>query len=98
MYILCMIILIFFAVIGLCTFIAALLDRLYHTGNRAELILRDLRPDNAEARIRSAARICLRHSGIELICVCDEDDPSYDICRLLQKEYPFMEIIPHDQN
>lgn len=98
MYILMMIILIFFAVIGLCAFITALLDNLYHNNGKAELILKSLKPDNAEASIRSAARICQRHSGFTLICVCDEDDPAYDICRLMQKEYPFMEIIPRDRN
>ena len=92
MYILLMIILIFFAVIGLCSFIAALIDKLYHNNGKAELILKDLKPDNAEVRIRSASRICQRHSTIKLICVCNEDDPAYDICRLMQKEYPFMEI------
>ena len=98
MYILCMIILVFFAVIGLCAFITALIDRLYQNSDQSELILRDLSPDNAEARIRSAARICLHHTGIKLICVCDEDDPVYDICCLMQKEYPFMEIVPCDRN
>lgn len=92
MYIIAMIILVFFAVIGLCAFITALLDRLYQNSVESELFLKNLSPDNAEARIRSAARICLHHSGIQLVCVCEESDPAYDICRLMQKEYPFMEI------
>lgn len=94
MYIIAMIILVFFAVIGLCAFITSLLDRFYQNSVESELILKNLCPDNAEARIRSAARICLHHRGILLICVCDESDPAYDICRLMQKEYPFMEIVP----
>ena len=91
-----MIILIFFAVIGLCSFISGLLDKLYMTGGKAELLITDLCPDDAEARIRSAARVCLRHQGFRLKCICDENAPAYDICRLMQKEYPFMEIIPPD--
>lgn len=92
MYIFCMIILIFFAIIGLCAFITALLDSIYKSSGVTVLILKEISADNAEARIRSAARICQRHKGMRLICECDEDNPAYDICRLMQKEYPFLEI------
>ena len=44
------------------------------------------------ARVRSAARICQHHKGMTLRCVCGKDDPAYDICKLMQKEYPMMEI------
>ena len=93
MFLLSMIILGFFAIIGLCTFITAILDAVCKSEGNAELILKDLRPDNAEIRIRSAARICHRHRGISLKCVCKEDDPAYDICLLMRQEYPFLEIL-----
>lgn len=92
MYILCMIILIFFAVIGLCAFISALVDCLYRSDGEAVLILKELSADNAEARIRSAARICHHHAGMSVVCICGEEDPTYDICALMQKEFPFLRI------
>ena len=88
MYLFSMIILIFFAVIGLCAFISALLDAVYRSGGQAELIITKLTPDSAEARILHAARICQHH--------CKEGEPAYDICKLMQKEYPFMQIIPDE--
>lgn len=97
MYILCMIILIFFAIIGLCAFITALVDSFYKASGETILTLKDLSADSAENRIRSTARICSHHKGMRLVCICDEDNPAYDICRLMQKEYPFLAIIPSDQ-
>ena len=88
-----MLILIFFAIIGLCAFISSLLDIFYNNKSEALIILRDLSADNAEARVRSAARLCLRKPSMRLLCVCDEENPAYDICLLLKKEYPFLEII-----
>ena len=58
MYILCMIILIFFAIIGICALITSLLDHCYHGDHETMLVLKELSTENAEARIRSAARIC----------------------------------------
>lgn len=96
MYILSMIILIFFAIIGLCAFIGAILDAVCKSTGSVVLTIGDLSADNAEARIRCAARVCQHHRGYRLRCICDEDQPAYDICRLMQKDYPFMEIIPPD--
>lgn len=93
MLILCMIILIFFAIIGLCAFITAIADCFY-SDSGAVLLLTGLDCENAEARIRAAERICRQHRGIRLKCVCDENDPVYDICVMMQKEYPMMEITP----
>lgn len=92
MFIFCMIILIFFAVIGLCAFITSILDYCYKGDQESVLIIKNLSADNAEARIRSAARICQHHKGMRLRCICGEDDPAFDICVLMQKEYPLMEI------
>lgn len=94
MYIICMIILIFFAIIGICAFITSLLDHCYHGEHESTLVIEDLSAENAEARIRSAARICQYHKGMTLRCVCSEENPAYDICKLMQKEYPLMEICP----
>lgn len=93
MYLFSMIILIFFAIIGLCAFITALLDIAYKGNSRAVLLLTDMLPADAEACIRTAARICMHHTRIRLICVCTEDNPAYDICKLMQKEYPFLELM-----
>lgn len=94
MYIFCLIILIFFAIIGICAFITSLLDHCYHGEHESVLIIKDLSAENAEARIRSAARICQHHKGMRLRCVCSEENPAYDICKLMQKEYSLMEICP----
>ena len=87
-----MIILIFFAIIGICAFITSLLDLCYHGEQKSVLIIGDLSPENAEARIRSAARICQHHRGMKLRCICSKEVPAFDICTLMQKEYPLMEI------
>ncbi len=92
MYILGMIILIFFAIIGICAFITSILDHCYHGEHESLLIIDNLSAETAEARIRSAARICQHHKGMKLRCICSEDDPAYDICALMQKEYPLIEI------
>ena len=92
MYILCMIILIFFAIIGICALITSLLDHCYHGDHETTLVLKELSAENAEARIRSAARICQHHKGMRLICICGKDDPAFDICVMMQKEYPLMEL------
>ena len=92
MYILCMIILIFFAIIGICALITSLLDHCYHGDHETMLVLKELSTENAEARIRSAARICQHHKGMKLQYVCDENDPAFDICAMMQKEYPLMKL------
>ena len=86
-----MIILVFFAVIGLCAFITAIADS-FSQSVKATLTLTGLTGENAEARIRSAARICRQYKDIRLKCICSKNDPAYDICLLMQKEYPMMEI------
>ena len=92
MYILSMVILIFFAIIGLCTFIGAILDRAYRVKEGLTLIVEGLTPDSAEAQIRAAARICQRHKDVGMVCICGEDSSVKEICRLMKKDYPFIEI------
>lgn len=94
MYILCMIVLIFFAVIGLCSFITSLVDSAHGTaGKNIEITVRHPSPDETEATLRQAARICMKSRGARLICVCDSDEPSYPVCELMQRDYPFIELM-----
>ncbi len=94
MYILYMIVLIFFAVIGLCSFITALIDSAHGSaGKNIVITVRHPSANEAEAALRQAARICVRSKGARLICVCDSDEPSYPICELMQRDYPFIELM-----
>lgn len=93
MYILSMIILVFFAIIGLCAFITAIVDHMHNTDHgEITLLLQELDTDNAEACIRRAARIAQDNSGVQVVCVCNKDDPAYAICEMMQKDYPFIRI------
>lgn len=92
MLIICMLLLVFFAVIGLCSFITALLDCACREEQDILLLLRGLTEDSAEMRIRHAARLCKKEKSARLICICEQDNPARDICLLMQKEYPFIEI------
>lgn len=97
MYILSMTILIFFAVIGLCAFIAGVVDLCCHGNRSLTLVVADLNAENAEAKVRTAAHLYREAKGGRLLCVCGNDDPACDICHLLQKDYPFLEIVsPED--
>ena len=86
-----MIILVFFSIIGLCAFITAITDG-FSQNEEAVILLEGLTCENAEARIRFAARICRQYKRLRLRCICDKSDPAYDICVLMQREYPMMEI------
>lgn len=92
MYIFCMILLVFFAIIGLSSFISAVMNLSYRGKGELLIVLNDLKADNAELRIRRAARLCKSTRGSCILCVCRENDPAYDIVRLMQREYPFIEI------
>lgn len=93
MYILGMIFLIFFAVIGLCAFITAVVDSLHrNTCDEITLLLQGLDENNAEISIRRAARIAQENSGVQIVIMCEKDDPAYPICEMMQKDYPFIEI------
>lgn len=90
-YILCMVVLVFFAVIGVSSFIVSIKNPAYRLSARAELVISGLTAENAEAQIRAAAGICMRYGGIRLICVCESDEIR-EICERLRKEYSFIEI------
>ena len=94
MYLLSMILLIFFAIIGLCAFINAVINAAHSSADDEVLIvLRELEENSAEARIRKAARMYMNAKGARLVCVCDSDVPEIKICEMMSREYPFMEII-----
>ena len=92
MYIFAMLVLIFFAVIGITAFITAAGDALYRTKRGFFLVLPALDADNAEARVREAARLCKRKPGLRLICVCAKGDDAAAICERLKQEYPFITV------
>ena len=97
MYILSMIILIFFAIIGLCAFITAVIDSMHSGAGELLIILRELSEDNAEARIRKAVGICRSCKGTRVICVCEKSDPAYKICEMMQRDHPFITICGKDE-
>ena len=92
MYLFCMILLIFLAIIGLSSFINAIINAAHNsTDDEILLILRNLNDNNAEARIRKASRICMNTKGAHIICVCDDRNPANNICEIMKREYPFIE-------
>ena len=94
MYILSMILTVFFAIIGLCAFIAAIIDAAHNSASGELLIvLKSPKPENAEAAVRRAARLCTKAKGARLICVCESESPAYPICEIMKRDYPFMELI-----
>lgn len=94
MYIAGIIVLVFFAVIGLAAFVGGLCKAhlMCDTGGFI-LLIPHVNEDNAEARIRSAAMIAESSRGCRIICVCSEDDPAYPICEKLLRQYPQIEIV-----
>ena len=94
MYILGMIILVFFAVIGLAAFIGALIRAhcICDTGGFILLIPR-VDENNAEMRIRSALSVSESARVCRIICVCDENDPARMICEKMQRQFPQVEIV-----
>ncbi len=98
MYLFCMILLIFFAIIGLSAFINTIINAAHNSiDDEILLIIGNLNENNAEARIRKAARICMNTKGAQIICVCDDKNPAYSICEIMKREYPFIEIKNTDE-
>lgn len=94
MYIAGMIILVFFAVIGLSAFVGGLVRaHLISDTDGFILLIPRVDEDNAEARIRSAAITAESARGCRIICVCGEDDPAHMICEKMLSQYPRVEIV-----
>ena len=91
-YILSMVTLVFFAIIGISTFISSVKGIGHRAGPDASLVIKGLTAQNAEARIRAAVSICLRYRGTELLAEC-EDVEAKEICEKLTEGYPFVNIV-----
>lgn len=80
----------FFALIGTASFVTALM-RLNDADEKMSLILWELRADDAEDRVRRAARLCDRIRCPRLICRCADEEAEM-ICEKLKREYRIIEI------
>ena len=94
MYILGLVILVFFAVVGLASFAG----ELYHAkmrdcADRLILLIPHVDEDTAEMRIRSAIAAAESIKAGRIICVCSADDPAFAICERLQEDHPILEIV-----
>ena len=90
MYIFGMLILTFFAVIGVAVFITALY-RARGADKHLSIVLSELYADNAEVRIRNAAELCSEIRCERLICEC-ADTQTMSICARLSRDHPIIII------
>ena len=88
MYIIGMIILTFFAIIGIATLIDAAYRAISRVRGDLILVLPLLGADDAEARTRQAARLCEQAAGSAVVCICDAGSEAEAICTRLRDEYP----------
>ena len=104
MYILGMIILTFFAVIGVCGVCRGIVRGLSKPENEREIIL--IEPikgeqENAEYLLRRAAQKVLwmgRHAPDRVIALdCNMDSTTRRVCRLVCSDYPFMELCTKEE-
>ena len=90
MYIFGIIILVFFAVIGIGCFIGSLIKAGFVSDSEGFILLiPSVNEDNAEARLRSATAIASSARDCRIICVCSASNPAEKIC----KKFPQAEII-----
>ncbi len=93
MYILGLVVLIFFAVIGLAVFVGTIAKANLRSNTEGMILLIPrVDENNAEAKIRSAAAMVDSVRGCRLICVCPKEDNARVICEKLQKEFPYLEL------
>ena len=92
MYIIGLIILSFFALVGAVGFITALFGRSFDDSNPSELVLKALTAETAEVRVRRAAERCAQLRCEHLRCEC-LDDEALLICEKLRREYPVIEAV-----
>lgn len=96
MYILCMIVLVFLAMIGLCAFFLSIVriftDR--YDENEYLIVIPKVRAENAEYGIRSAIRKINDIGSGRILCLCEENDTeANDICQRMKSECPHLEIV-----
>lgn len=90
----------FFAMIGLCAFVLSLVRILTERGDENEylIVIPKVDADNAECSIRAAIRRINEIGTGSVLCLCDEnDEEAVDICRRMQSECPFLEIINQEE-
>lgn len=94
-----LIVLILFAIIGVCQVCRGIVQALSRSNDKKEIIL--IKPisahqENAELLLRNAAWKVMwmgRFAPDKVICLdCDMDNETKKMCRLVCKEYPFMNI------
>lgn len=104
MYLFGMVILIFFAMLGLCGMCRGIARGLSKPDNDREIIL--IEPikrgqENAEFTLRRAAQKVLwmgRHAPDRVIALdCDMDENTRKLCRLVCGDYPFMELCTKEE-
>lgn len=96
MYILSMIVLVFFAMIGLCAFILSIVriftDR--YDENEYLIVIPNIKAENAEYGIRSAIRKINDIGRGRILCLCEKNDTeATDICQRMKNECPHLEIV-----
>ena len=104
MFLFGMIILIFFAVIGVCGVIRGIARGLSKPDSDREIILIEpirRNQENAEYLLRRAAQKVLwmgRHAPDRVIALdCNMDDSTRKLCSLVCCDYPFMELCTKDE-
>lgn len=100
MYIAFMIILVFFAIIGISAFILSLM-RLFLYRNKDGafmLIIPSLSDDTAEMKLRAAVNRCQRAGSGEVVCLLDGcEDESQKILECIARDYPCVEILTKEE-
>lgn len=103
MYLFALVVLSFFALIGVCHFLRGLVRAFSRPPKDREMILiKPIKsPDNAEFLLRSAAGKVLwmgRYAPDSVIALdCDMDDETRKICGLVCRDYPFMKLCSRDE-
>ena len=85
-----MIVIGFFSLIGLISFVLSIAHS-RGADEEAALILLRLTADTAEFRVRRAVRMCERIRCDRLICRC-RDQETENICEVMQRDYGIIEI------
>lgn len=92
MYIVGLIILTFFAVLGLSAFLTPLLSEA-RNDPQLKLILEKLTASDAEIRVRRGVRLCRELRIERLICEC-ADAEAIAVCERLKNDCRMIEVIP----
>lgn len=94
MYIPGIIILVFFAVIGLAVFVGTIIKANMNADTSGfVLLIPYIDEDSAEIRIRSAAAIYEAERSFRVVIICGHDQPAREICERMKTTYPYLEII-----